>query len=146
MRVRVGPLTTMKGVAKWVEVETPSRLNAGSHAHSTAAITTRQASARPALASRYDQAARRSRSLSNQISHSSAVIARFADAGSPFPKIPTLESASWKAGADAGCHERCHPEHFRKSAGRQTPPSATSPTESGFADREVGFRSQPGRS
>jgi hypothetical protein len=89
MRVRVGPLTTMRGVAKWVEVET---------------------------------------------------------ARSPFPKIPTLGSASWKAGADAGCHERCHPEHFRTSAERRTPLPATSPRESGFADREVGFRRQPGRS
>jgi hypothetical protein len=89
MRVRVGPSTTMRGVAKWVEVET---------------------------------------------------------ARSPFPKIPTLESASWKAGADAGCHERCHPEHFRKSAGRQTPRLATSRRDSGFADGGIGFRSQPGRS
>jgi len=27
MRVRVGPSTTMRGVAKWVEVETASVLN-----------------------------------------------------------------------------------------------------------------------
>jgi len=96
----------------------------------------RRASARPALA-----AAPRPGCPSV-----TAVIARFADAGSPFPKIPTLESASWKAGADAGCHERCHPEHFRKSAGRRTPLLATSPRESGFVDREASFRSQPGRS
>src|SRR5438034_1730285 len=46
MRVRTGPFTTMSGVEKCVDVATPWRLNAGSHAHSATASTTGKYSGR----------------------------------------------------------------------------------------------------
>ena len=50
IRSRIGPCTTTSGPEKWVDVETPWRLNAGSHAASTAASTTGRYSGRqPAI-------------------------------------------------------------------------------------------------
>ena len=50
MRVRAGPLTTTSGAEKCVEVATPCRLKAGSHAASAAAISTGRYSGRqPAM-------------------------------------------------------------------------------------------------
>src|SRR5438067_764006 len=46
MRPRIGPLTTMSGAEKCVDVETPWRLKAGSQAHSAAAMTTGRYSGR----------------------------------------------------------------------------------------------------
>src|SRR5437667_7595012 len=46
MRPRIGPLTTMSGAEKCVDVETPWRLRAGSQAHLLAAMTTGRYSGR----------------------------------------------------------------------------------------------------
>src|SRR5262245_36362341 len=72
----------MRGVAKWVEVETPSRLNAGAHEHSTAAITTGEHTLDPLSRRRDDRAVRRSRPSSR---------------GLPMPDRPFRKFPRWRA-------------------------------------------------